>query len=142
MQLSEKMDAGPLYTQETVPLSGNETKQALADKLAESVLKCCCSTLPGIMDGSLQPKPQDETAAAMMPHIKKADGRIDWSKPAAHLEREVRAYSGWPRSRTPGLARVTSSSPSPSPLKDQLRLAPLKLTIRNSGVLRRRPADD
>jgi methionyl-tRNA formyltransferase len=31
--------------------------------------------------------------------ITKADGRIDWHKPAIRLEREVRAYNGWPRSQ-------------------------------------------
>jgi methionyl-tRNA formyltransferase len=32
--------------------------------------------------------------------IAKADGLLDWTKPAGRLEREVRAYAGWPRSRT------------------------------------------
>jgi methionyl-tRNA formyltransferase len=32
--------------------------------------------------------------------IKKSDGEIDWRKPSEQLEREVRAYLGWPGSRT------------------------------------------
>lgn len=100
MKLSEKTDAGPVYAQETLPLSGKETKQALADKLSAIGTDMLLNNFPAITDGSLEPTLQDETGASLDPHISKADGVIDWSKPASRLEREVRAYAGWPRSRT------------------------------------------
>lgn len=100
MKLSAKMDAGPLYARKSLPLTGTETKQALADTLAAMGTDILIGQLPGILDGSVQPKPQEENAATYDGHISKADGVIDWSKPAARLEREIRAYSQWPRSRT------------------------------------------
>jgi methionyl-tRNA formyltransferase len=99
MRLSAKMDTGPLYAQETVPLDGNETKQALAQRLSAVGTDLLMEHLPRILDGSLQPKPQDDAAATYDRHITKADSRLDWTKPAARLEREIRAYTGWPRSR-------------------------------------------
>jgi methionyl-tRNA formyltransferase len=100
MKLSEKMDTGPIYAQETLPLSGKETKQDLADRLSAIGTDMLLQDFPAILDSSLDPTPQDKTGASLDPHISKADGVIDWSKPASRLEREVRAYAGWPRSRT------------------------------------------
>lgn len=99
MQLAEKMDAGPVYAQETVPLSGRESKQGLADQLSSLGLDLLLQNLPAILDGSAESAPQDETQATYDPHIKKQAGIIDWTKPAARIEKEVRAYAGWPRSR-------------------------------------------
>lgn len=100
MKLSEKMDTGPVYAQETLPLSGKETKQALADRLSALGTDMLLQDFPAILDGSLDPTSQNEAEASLDPHISKTDGVIDWSKPASRLEREVRAYAGWPRSRT------------------------------------------
>jgi methionyl-tRNA formyltransferase len=100
MKLSEKMDAGPIYARESMPLNGMETKQALADQLSTIGTNMLLKHLPAILDGSAESVPQDESHATYDAHISKADGVINWSKPATQLEREVRAYAGWPRSRT------------------------------------------
>lgn len=101
MRLSEKMDAGPVYARETVILDCTETKQELADRLADIGTHMLLQQLPSILDQtSPDPTPQDDAGATSDPHISKTDGTIDWSKPAARLEREIRAYAGWPRSRT------------------------------------------
>jgi methionyl-tRNA formyltransferase len=99
MQLVEEMDAGPVYAQELVPLQANETKQALADLLLNSGKDLLLRYLPSILDGSLPGNPQEKIEATYDKHIKKEVGELDTAKPAAQLEREVRAYAGWPRSR-------------------------------------------
>lgn len=100
MRLSANMDAGPIYIQETVQLDGTETKQTLAHHLSTIGADLLIACLPKILDGSLQPKPQDDTAATYDARISKAASRLDWTKPALRLEREVRAYLEWPKSRT------------------------------------------
>lgn len=100
MKLVAEMDAGPVYAQRKIALGGHETKQELADKLSLIGSKMVLKHLPAILDGSRKPKPQDESAATEDAHITKADSLLDWNKPAARLEREIRAYSGWPRSRS------------------------------------------
>jgi len=99
MQLAEAMDAGPIYAQEVVPLEGTETKQQLADQLLGVGKDLLIKYLPSILDGSLPGKPQEKVEATYDKQIKKEVGELDITKPAAQLEREVRAYAGWPRSR-------------------------------------------
>jgi methionyl-tRNA formyltransferase len=103
MQLARKMDAGPIYAQETVPLRGDETKQALADQLADLGKDMLLKHLPSILDGSAQLTQQDASNASYDQLITKADGKLDamdWNQPVASLNRQVRAYAGWPRTRT------------------------------------------
>lgn len=100
MQLVRAMDAGPVYDQTTFTLQGNETKQQLADQLSEMAAKKLTEILPKIVEGSLAAKPQKETDATYDQRIQKSDGVIDWYKTASTIEREVRAYSGWPKSST------------------------------------------
>jgi methionyl-tRNA formyltransferase len=102
MKLNEKMDAGPLYETVTVPLEDGAAKQELADRLSAIGADLVLKYLPGILDdssGAAVPVPQDDSKATRDSHIGKSDGVIDWSKPALRLEREVRAYAGWPKSR-------------------------------------------
>jgi methionyl-tRNA formyltransferase len=100
IHLSAKMDAGPIYAQKTVTLNGSETKQSLADQLSTIGTGMVLEYLPKVLDGSLTPTPQNEPDATYDRHITKADSKLDWNKPAVRLEREVRAYYGWPRSKT------------------------------------------
>lgn len=100
MQLTAKMDAGPLLAQEVIPISGNESKQELADLLLDKGKDLLVKYLPDILQGSVTPNSQDDLGATYDKEIKKGVGEIDVHKPAAQLEREVRAYAGWPRSRT------------------------------------------
>ncbi|MEI7682940.1 MAG: methionyl-tRNA formyltransferase [Candidatus Saccharibacteria bacterium] len=100
MALSKEMDAGPVYAQSEVDLHGNETKQALAEELLEIGGSMLLEVLPGILDGSIVALPQDESRATYDNLIIKMDGLIDWHKPAFQLEREIRAFADWPKSRT------------------------------------------
>jgi methionyl-tRNA formyltransferase len=58
------------------------------------------SLLPRIISGEIKGKPQDDAEATYDNLISKEDGVLDWQKPAERLEREVRAYAEWPKSRT------------------------------------------
>lgn len=99
MQLSAAMDAGPIYSQESAPLTGKETAPALYKSLGERGAELLTDILPSILDGTVQATPQQESTASYCQLIAKQDGVIDWKKPAAQLAREIRAYQGWPQSR-------------------------------------------
>jgi len=100
MQLAKEMDAGPIFGQSELRLNGHETKQTLADDLLEIGKSMLLEILPSILDGSLMAIPQDESSATYDNLLTKEDGVIDWHKHAAQLEREVRAFIDWPKSRT------------------------------------------
>lgn len=99
MQLDEGMDTGPVYLRAKQPLRGDETRPELYDQLSQLGAITLLEHLDDILDGDLTPKPQAEGEATKAPMISKSDGVIDWHKPAEQLEREIRAYLGWPGSR-------------------------------------------
>ena len=94
------MDAGPVYKQQVVQLYGHETKQQLSDKLLQIGSELIIDVLPGVLQGTLKPVEQNNNIATYDSLIKKSDGLIDWTKSAEQIEREVRAYAGWPKSYT------------------------------------------
>ncbi len=100
MQLVREMDAGPVYGQTAYNLDGSESKSELAKRLLEAGSALLLELLPDILNGSLQPIPQDEARATYDGLISKKQSWLDFNKPARQLEREVRAYLAWPQSRT------------------------------------------
>ncbi|MDZ7744310.1 MAG: methionyl-tRNA formyltransferase [Candidatus Saccharibacteria bacterium] len=100
MSLVSAMDAGPVYSQSEVELSGTETKQELADSLGSIGGSMLRELLPDILNDSVVALPQDADSATYDSLIQKSDGVIDWHKSAVQLEREIRAFSAWPGSRT------------------------------------------
>lgn len=99
MALAREMDAGPVYAQAPVELAGDETKQALADHLLEVSAETLRAVLPEILNDDCVAAPQSHADATYDKLIEKHDGVIDLSKTAEQLEREIRAYAGWPKSK-------------------------------------------
>jgi len=100
MKLVNKMDAGPIYAQSAIKLGSTESKAELTVKLQKLGAELLTQTLPRILDGTTKPQTQDESQATYCKRIAKADGEIGWVKPAEQIEREIRAYLGWPGSYT------------------------------------------
>ncbi len=100
MKLTKEMDAGPVYSQIEIPLSNTEYADTLYRTLAQKGAEQLVAVLPSILDGSLQPSSQNEDNASYCQLIEKADGNIDWNDTASKIDREIRAYSAWPKSRT------------------------------------------
>lgn len=100
IKLIRRMDAGPILAQRRVPLDGTET----AGSLSETLAAVAAAMLPDVaarwVAGEITPTPQDEAAATYTREITVADGRIDWSRQAAAIERLVRAMQPWPRAWT------------------------------------------
>lgn len=99
MLLTKGMDSGPVYAQVHKKLTGHESKADLTQELLALGASMLIEKLPAILAGTLQPVPQDESKATFSRLFVKEDGILDLSKPAARLEREARAYLGWPKSR-------------------------------------------
>lgn len=99
MKLVEAMDAGPVYAQVDYPLGGTETRPELYDALAQIGADMLIEHLPAITSGQLTAQPQNDEHATYCSLIKKSDGIIDWHKSATRIERDIRAYLGWPGSR-------------------------------------------
>ena len=101
MSLAKAMDAGPVYAQsEAIRIEHDVTKQVLADHLAEVGANMLGVVLPKILSGDCTAQEQDHRLASYDERITKEDGFLNFSKSAVQLEREIRAYAEWPKSRT------------------------------------------
>jgi len=96
MKMDAGVDTGPIYSQRAVDILSADNSISLAERLAQTGGNLLLDCLPGILDGSLPPKPQVESGSTYAPIIKKEDGLLDFSMPAADLVRRVRAYNPWP----------------------------------------------
>lgn len=100
MQLAEGMDSGPIYTQATQPLIGNETRPLLYKTLAEAGVTILLDVLPAVLDGTLQATAQNEGQAT---YCKLLDKKDAWLQPdaltAQQAERLVRAHLGFPKTK-------------------------------------------
>ncbi len=100
MLLVKAMDEGPLLAQVACELPNDITTPELTEKLIHVSYEALKRTIPLYVSGNLKPYPQPDAAASYSRRLSKDDGLIDWQKLATTLEREVRAFSGWPKSRT------------------------------------------
>lgn len=96
MKMDEGLDTGPILAQRSVPIEENDTGGSLSAKLSHLGAQLLIETLPLYLSGELQPRPQDDSCATYAPLLKKEDGRLDFSRPAAELARCVRAFHPWP----------------------------------------------
>lgn len=100
IQLTAGMDEGPVYVQQSLPLRGDETKQALYEALSTMGQKLLIEHLPGILSGSLSPKQQQDYDVSYTSILTKSDGNIDPTTDDAYaIERKVRAYRNFPKTR-------------------------------------------
>ena len=100
MSMDAGLDTGPVYSRRKLAIEAGETAGMLHDRLARSGAELLVESLPGILNGDLAAEPQDDALATHAPKIAKADAVLDWTAPAAELERRVRAFNPWPVAET------------------------------------------
>lgn len=100
MIIRPELDTGRLIAQEEITISPSYTVHDLTSKLIELSNKMLAKYLPLYINGEITPYEQPNQDKASYSHkIHKLDGIIDSKKTAKQLEREVRAYYGWPGSQ-------------------------------------------
>ena len=108
MHMDAGMDTGDIILQQAVPIGPEDTAADLHDRLAVEGGALLRRTLEGLAAGNLPRMPQDDAAATMAPRLSKADGNVDWSRPAREIHCRVRGFNPWPGSvcRTPAGKRL------------------------------------
>ena len=96
MQMDAGLDTGPLLAVHRWPLTGQEDFPGLEAVAAVEGARLLLATLPAVLARRAVGTPQDPASATLTRPLARGDGRLDPARPAAALERQVRAYRPWP----------------------------------------------
>ena len=96
MQMAEGLDTGDMLHKIVCPITAQDGAQTIHDRLAEDGAQALLHTLDLLLDGKLQAEVQDDNQATYAHKLSKAEAEIDWSQPAAGIDRMIRAFDAWP----------------------------------------------
>jgi methionyl-tRNA formyltransferase len=92
MKMDAGLDTGPVLAQRSLAIAQDEDAGSLHDRLAALGAEMMTMTLAELLAGRVQATPQSPTGVTYARKIEKEETRLDWSRPAAELERAVRAF--------------------------------------------------
>jgi len=95
-QLDAEVDHGTILSQAVTPIGPDETSGELFARLSVMGRDLLMKTLEDLEAGRAAPRVQDHTLASPAPKLKKEDGAIDWTLPAAAIHNRVRAFNPYP----------------------------------------------
>jgi methionyl-tRNA formyltransferase len=98
MRMDAGLDTGPIVAQSRHPLEGDETAPELEAELELEAAALLERELGPWIRGGRVARPQLVEGATLTKPLRREDGRLDAVRPAALLERQVRAYQPWPGS--------------------------------------------
>ncbi|QBY04432.1 methionyl-tRNA formyltransferase [Thalassotalea sp. HSM 43] len=96
MQMDIGLDTGDMLLKASCPITSADTSASLYEKLAELGPKALLDVMAQMAEGTHQAQPQDNNLANYAAKLTKEEAIIDWSLPAAVLDRKIRAYQPWP----------------------------------------------
>ena len=96
MKMDKGLDTGPILAQKSVKISSSDTAGTLYGKLSKLGAEILAPTIKEYISGKIAPREQDNSIASYIGLLKKEDGKIDWKKTAAELEKFIRAMNPWP----------------------------------------------
>jgi methionyl-tRNA formyltransferase len=130
--LEAGLDTGPVFGVVTESIRPSDTSGDLLLRLAESGAGLLAATLDGIADGSLAPQPQPSEGVSVAGKITTADAHVDWTQPALHIDRLVRACTPEPGAWT--MFRTERLKLGPVRQHDTDALAPGELRVERASV--------
>jgi len=99
MRMDAGLDTGAMLSKTVVPIRDTDTAASLHDTLAAVGASAIVEALARL--DALTPEPQNDGQATYAAKLSKEEARLDWTLPAAHLARAVRAFNPAPGAWTP-----------------------------------------
>lgn len=99
-RIAMELDAGDILLARETPIEPGETAGEMTLRLAEFSGELCIEALERLASGSAVFMPQDPDDVTFCKKLEKADGFLDWTRPAVELERRIRAFNPWPGAHT------------------------------------------
>lgn len=95
MQMGEGLDTGDMLSRASISIGGMNGQQ-LHDALSRLGAELLIETLPKIEAGEIAAEKQDDSLSSYAGLISKEDGKIDFRRSPAEIERQIRAFDPWP----------------------------------------------
>ena len=140
MRMDEGLDTGPMLLKRELDIRGKD-----AGQVTETLAKLGAAALVEWLQHPTPPVPQPGDGATYAKKIDKFEARIDWTRPAAEIERQVRAFNpvpgAWFEANGERLkllaAEIADGSGAPGEvLDDQLTISCAEGAIRPAEVQR------
>ena len=96
MRINAGLDTGDILQQVEECVRPQDTAMTLAPRLAQAGAELMISTLAGLKNGTITPRPQDDTQATLAPILKREDGHIDFARTATDAWNRLRGFQPWP----------------------------------------------
>jgi methionyl-tRNA formyltransferase len=96
MRMEAALDTGPVVAREAVAILPEDTAGTLHDRLAALGARLVVAAVGGLARGALVAIPQPTDGVTYAGKIEKEEARIDWTRSARVLERQVRAFNPAP----------------------------------------------
>lgn len=100
MLMDEGLDTGDVLLQQAIEIGPQETAGTLADRLAQMGAELLLRTMDELSEGKLSARPQQNAGASYARRLTKADGLVNWQRPAAEVDLQVRGLDPWPAAHT------------------------------------------
>ena len=100
MQMDEGLDTGAVLCTEQVMIGAECTSAQLHDTLSEVGARQILIALEGLAAGRLVAQPQSQQGVTYAAKLDKRESRIDWTRPARDIDRQIRAFNPWPAAET------------------------------------------
>jgi len=100
MQMDAGLDTGDMLLKKPLLISDSMNAGELHDQLAALGSKAILETLDAMSTGGLHPEQQDNALATYAKKLDKDEAWINWTQPAQHLDRQIRAFNPWPVAQT------------------------------------------
>jgi methionyl-tRNA formyltransferase len=93
------LDTGPVCLALTTPIGPDERAPELFDRLAALGAEAVVEALELLKRGALECTEQDHEQATLAPLLTRADGELEWARPAAASYDRFRGVAAWPGTR-------------------------------------------
>jgi methionyl-tRNA formyltransferase len=133
-QIEEDLDTGPVFGVVTETIQPTDTSGDLLGRLAETGAHLLVATMDGIEEGELEPRPQPSDGVSIAPKLTPDDAHVDWTKPALHIDRQIRACTPAPGAWTTFRGDRLKLGPV-RPAPDATALAPGELRATRTETL-------
>ena len=100
MQMDIGLDTGDMLIKACCPINKEDKASDLHDRLIEVGRPALIEAIDAISKGSLKAEKQNDDEACYAHKMSKEEAQLDWSKSAAHLDCQVRAFNPWPVTTT------------------------------------------